>query len=238
MIIANNALNLPAGWQVFDNAEILAQQAVALIVQQAEQAISERGAFHLVTAGGTTPNRCYQLLAERTDQDWSNWYVYMGDERVLPLNDPERNATALNQAWLSKINIPAENVFLMPTELGLEKSRQAYQQVIDAVVRFDCVMLGMGEDGHTASLFPAHENQHATESVISVNNSPKPPSERISLSYAALSNSRQLIKLITGKGKHLAIQQWLNAEPLPISLPQGRQKNHTLLDQAAWLGAS
>ncbi|WFE68388.1 6-phosphogluconolactonase [Thiomicrospira sp. R3] len=236
MIIANNALNLPAGWQVFENAEILAQQAVALIVQQAEIAISERGAFHLVTAGGTTPNRCYQLLAERTDQDWSNWYVYMGDERVLPLNNPERNSTALNQAWLSKVTIPAENVFLMPTELGLEKSRQAYQQVIDAVAQFDCVMLGMGEDGHTASLFPGHENQHASESVISVNNSPKPPAERISLSYGALSNSRQLIKLITGKTKHPAIQQWLIHGSLPISIPKGKDTTYTLLDKAAWQG--
>lgn len=236
MNIANNALNLPAGWQVFDNAEILAQQAVAMIVQHAEQAISERGAFHLVTAGGTTPNRCYQLLAERTDQDWSNWYIYMGDERVLPLNDPERNATALNQAWLSKITIPAENIFLMPTELGLEKSRHAYQQVIDAVAQFDCVMLGMGEDGHTASLFPGHHNQHATASVISVNNSPKLPAERISLSYAALSNSRQLIKLITGKGKYPAIQQWLKFGSLPISIPSGKDTTYTLLDTAAWQG--
>jgi 6-phosphogluconolactonase len=226
---------LPNGWQVFDDAEVLAQQAVALIIQQAQQAIETRGAFHLVTAGGTTPNRCYQLLGELDNQDWSNWFIYMGDERVLPVDDAQRNSVALNQAWLSKVSIPAENVFLMPTELGLNASRQAYQTVIDKVERFDCVMLGMGEDGHTASLFPGHQNQGVTESVISVCHSPKPPAERISLSYQALSNSGLLLKLITGKNKYPAIQAWLNGEGLPISHVQGEQ-TLTLLDKAAWLG--
>lgn len=226
---------LPVGWQVFDDAETLAHQAVALIIQQAQQSIAQRGAFHLVTAGGTTPNRCYQLLGEMGSQDWSNWYVYMGDERVLPVDDVERNSVALNQAWLSNVPIPVENRFLMPTELGLDKSYQAYKAVIDKVERFDCVMLGMGEDGHTASLFPGHQNHHVLDSVICVNNSPKPPAERISLSYQALNNSRVVLKLITGKGKYPAIQAWLKGKALPISQVHGEQ-TLTLLDQSAWTG--
>ncbi|UQB43331.1 6-phosphogluconolactonase [Thiomicrospira microaerophila] len=227
---------LPQGWQVFDDAEILAQQAVSLIIKQAKQAIEQRGEFHLVTAGGTTPNRCYEILAEQSDQAWHQWFIYMGDERVLPLNDPERNSTSLQQAWLSKVSIPQDQIFLMPTEMGLEQSRLAYQQVVDQVEKFDCVLLGMGEDGHTASLFPGHNNQDASESVISVTDSPKPPAERISLSYKILNNTRNLLKLITGEGKYSAIQAWLSGSALPISLPQAEQATDVFIDQAAWKG--
>lgn len=226
---------LPQGWQVFDNAEILAQEAVSLILQQAKQAIEQRGEFHLVTAGGTTPNRCYEILAEQTDQAWHKWFIYMGDERVLPLDDPERNSTSLKQAWLSKVNIPQDQIFLMPTEIGLEQARLAYQQVVDKVENFDCVLLGMGEDGHTASLFPGHNNQDASDSVISVTDSPKPPAERVSLSYKKLNKSKILIKIISGKGKYFAVQQWLKGSELPISLVTG-EVTYSYLDKLAFYG--
>lgn len=227
---------LPQGWCVFDEAESLAHQAVELILNTAEQAIAERGAFHLVTAGGTTPNRCYELLREQKHQAWSKWFIYMGDERVLALDDPQRNSVSLYQAWLSSVPIPAENIQLIPTELGLERAVVLYNQTLAAVGTFDLVMLGMGEDGHTASLFPAQQNQLDSADVIGIRSAPKPPSERVSLSYQRLANTRVMLKLISGVSKHEALQAWLNKQSLPINQLMAQQQTYVYIDQAAYSG--
>lgn len=229
--------DLPEGWVLFDETENLAQQAVNLIVKTAEQAIAQRGTFHLVTAGGTTPNRCYELLRDQKHQAWSKWFIYMGDERVLPLDDPERNSSALHQAWLSSVPIPADNIKIIPAELGLERAVAFYNQTLASVGPFDLVMLGMGEDGHTASLFPGHDSLMESADVIGVNNSPKPPSERVSLSYQRLANTRVMLKLITGVGKNSAVKAWLDQQPLPISQLAADQQTWVYIDQAAYFGA-
>lgn len=228
--------DLPEGWLLFDETESLAQQAVKLIIKTAEQAIAQRGAFHLVTAGGTTPNRCYELLREQKHQAWSKWFIYMGDERVLPLDDPERNSSALHQAWLSSATIPTENIKTIPTELGLKRAVALYNQTLASVGPFDLVMLGMGEDGHTASLFPGHDNLLESADVIGVNNSPKAPSERVSLSYQRLASTHVMLKLISGVGKHAAVTAWLNQQPLPINQLASDQQTWVYIDQAAYLG--
>lgn len=229
--------DLPAGWCLFDEAENLAQQAVKLILEAAEQAITQRGAFHLVTAGGSTPNRCYELLREQQHQAWSKWFIYMGDERVLPLDDPERNSSALNQAWLSFVPIPDQNIKSIPTELGTERAVQLYSQTLEKVDQFDLVMLGMGEDGHTASLFPGHNNLDVTADVIGLYNSPKPPSERVSLSYQRLANTRSMLKLISGSSKHAAVKAWLNHQALPINQLSANQQTWVYIDKAAYFGS-
>ncbi len=226
--------SLPANWQLFDDAETLAQQLVEEILNIADQAIQKRGAFHFVTAGGSTPNRCYQLLAER-QADWKNWHIYMGDERVLPFNHAERNSQALLKYWLSNNLIPVKNIHFINTEAGAQKSAKAYAKLIESIDHFDVCLLGMGEDGHTASLFPGHEQGQSIEQVfvndnvqqadiIIENNSPKPPSQRVSLSYSAFAKCDLVIKLITGESKRDAIKQWLNTEgELPIQKVQGKQ---------------
>lgn len=212
--------NLPNNWQVFENPEVLAEATVARILQLAEQAIRDRGEFHLVTAGGTTPNRCYQMLAELKDSaeiDWQNWFIYLGDERVLPADDKERNSLSLNQIWLEQVAIPAENIFFMPTELGLQPAVAAYEKIVKEVAKFDLVLLGMGEDGHTASLFPGHDTINSKDLVLAETNSPKPPAERVSLGKVCLENTREMIKLITGTSKQEAIADWLAGKQLPIN---------------------
>lgn len=230
--------DLPPGWHLFDDAESLAQQAVKLIVKTAEQAIAERGAFYLVTAGGTTPNRCYELLREQKHQDWSKWFIYMGDERVLALDDPQRNSISLYQAWLSAVPIPAQNIQIIPTEFGLTRAVTLYNQTLAKVGMFDLVMLGMGEDGHTASLFPEQQNQLEIADAIGIKNAPKPPAERVSLSYQRLANTRVMLKLISGASKHQAIQAWLNKQPLPINQLIAKQQTYVYLDQAAYSGVN
>ena len=217
-------------WTVCESADAVAEQALAILLESAQQAIAQNGAFHLVTAGGTTPNHIYQRLAKLDNIDWSRWHIYMGDERVLPADDSERNSKTLSDLWLNHVAIPASQIHFMPTELGLEQAADYYQSVIQGV-HFDCVMLGMGEDGHTASLFPNH-NLNSQAGVVLEYDSPKPPSQRLSLSYEVLSSATLVLKLITGAGKAEVISRWHQGESFPISQVQGRQEK-VLLDKAA-----
>ena len=156
----SKAENLPDNWQVFEDAEQLAQTLTATILETAESSIKKKGSFHFITAGGTTPNRCYDLLSD-ADADWSKWHIYMGDGRVLPFTHPERNSQALLIHWLKHNDVPVKQINFMNTEAGIEKSAKAYAKLIAGIDTFDLCLLGMGEDGHTASLFPGHEGSVA-----------------------------------------------------------------------------
>lgn len=202
-------------WLSFETPEAVATAVCHEIVRQAQQSIAERGCFKLVLAGGSTPKLAYSLLVQQP-VDWSKCFIFFGDERCLPIDDPDRNSVMAQQALLSHIDIPAQQVFIIPAELGNVEGAKLYeQQVIDAQT-FDLVLLGMGEDGHIASLFPSHEHAE-TEFVHPVYNAPKPPADRITLSAKALSNSRELIFIITGMGKQAMIKQWQSGVQLPVS---------------------
>jgi len=223
-----------ANWQIFKTPEEVAVEAVRLILEAAKTAIEARGAFHLVAAGGTTPKRCYELLSEQSDENvnWENWHIYMGDERCLPEEDAERNSLMLMQSWLNTSPIPSENIKMMPAELGADEAAAQYAQVVEPIDLFDCVLLGMGEDGHTASLFPNHFYDEDADVVVEFD-APKPPPERVSLSFRCLSNSRMMLKLITGEGKRTALKQWIDDQILPINQVDAIESSLVLLDEAA-----
>jgi 6-phosphogluconolactonase len=217
--------SLPDNWVVFDQAEELSETLCQTLLARAEDAMHERGAFHLVLAGGTTPLQTYRRLAQ-AQADWSHWHVYLGDERVLPVDDPERNSVQIDQAWLSRVPIPSRQIHWIPTELGLALAQKAYQHSMDRLLQkqpFDVVLLGMGEDGHTASLFPGHTHE-PTQKVVTESRSPKPPSERVSLNDGALSQTRHLFKIVTGASKRDAVTHWLEGASLPISRIQAETK--------------
>lgn len=196
---------LPANTLVLDDAEAVAKQACKLIGEMAQQAIRERGVFRLVMAGGGTPKRTYELLAQ-TPQDWGKWELYWGDERCLPVDHPERN---------SHLTLPTPHRYPIPAELGAEAAAEAYAQTIADKLPFDLVMLGMGEDGHTASLFPGFTD--SPEQIVAVHNAPKPPPDRVSLTVSTLQNCRQQLVLVTGVGKADALRRWAAGEDLPIA---------------------
>jgi 6-phosphogluconolactonase len=202
-------------WHHFDTADQVATAVCLHIIHAAQHAIAEQGAFKLVLAGGTTPEKVYRLLAD-TEADWANWHIYYGDERCLPANHPDRNSLMAEQAFLHKVAIPAEQIFTIPAELDPEIAAKHYQETIATALPFDMVLLGMGEDGHTASLFPDHHHND-NELAHAVYNSPKPPSERVSLSAKALSNTQQLLFLITGANKQEAVQAWRAGADLPVA---------------------
>ncbi|WP_198262881.1 6-phosphogluconolactonase [sulfur-oxidizing endosymbiont of Gigantopelta aegis] len=212
-------------WQVFDNHETVAQTATDKIIHSAQKAIAQRDVFKLVLAGGTSPKQVYQLLAEH-DLDWSKWQLFIGDERCLPDNDPERNSLMIEQNWLENTpDFPRENYHPIKAELGAKDGASDYAETIKDFLPFDMVLLGMGEDGHTASLFPGH--QHDKNALThAVYNSPKPPSERVSLSLKTIALSEQVLILVTGSGKKEAVRQWLEIERLE---KEGLENNETSL---------
>jgi 6-phosphogluconolactonase len=202
-------------WHTLATADDVALAACQRIIDAAKSAIAERGQFKLVLAGGTTPEKVYRMLAQ-SDADWSLWHIYYGDERCLPADHVERNSVMAEQAFLSKVAIPKMQIFTVPAELGNEQAANQYRQVVKAALPFDLVLLGMGEDGHTASLFPGHKHD-VEEWVHAVYGSPKPPPERVSISAKALGNARQVIFLITGSNKQDAVKSWQSGDNLPVA---------------------
>lgn len=218
-------------WHRFDNADQVANAVCQHILNAAHLAIAEHGSFKLVLAGGTTPEKVYRLLAE-TSADWTNWYIYYGDERCLPANHPDRNSLMAEQVFLNKVAIPAEQIFTIPAELLPETAAKQYQEIVAAALPFDMVLLGMGEDGHTASLFPGHHHDE-DELTHAVYNSPKPPPERVSISAKALSDTRHLLFLITGANKQEAVQAWRTGANLPIATIVPEHPIDVYIDSAA-----
>ncbi|MGD8619489.1 MAG: 6-phosphogluconolactonase [Gammaproteobacteria bacterium] len=218
-------------WQYFPDAGAVATAAAALILSAADAAIAARGEFRLVLAGGTTPDKVYRQLAA-SPVDWTRWQIYFGDERCLPVTDPGRNSRMAAEAWLDQCSIPRDNVHPIPAELGSQAAAQLYAPQVAAARPFDLVLLGMGEDGHTASLFPGQVHPNG-EQVHAVSDAPKPPPDRVTLSREALSDSRDVLILVTGAGKRTAVRRWLAGEDLPIARITARQHLRVLTDRAA-----
>ena len=222
-------------WHVIPDIESLVDCVSVRIYRAARQAIALRGEFRIVLAGGGTPAAVYRALAD-TDADWSRWQVYFGDERCLPATDPERNSVMAAVNWLTRVAMPKDNIHVIPAELGANAAARAYSGLIDAARPFDVVLLGMGEDGHTASLFPGHRHEGTRQSVLAVHDAPKPPPDRVSLSAAALSDADSVLVLVTGAGKYDAVQRWQQGEDLPITHVHGRDGMDVYLDPAASTG--
>ncbi len=202
-------------WHRFDTAIQVAEEVCNQIIQLAKQAISETGSFKIVLAGGSTPEKVYQLLAH-AETDWSKWMIFYGDERCLPADDKERNSLKASHALLEKVSIPPSQIFTMPTELGTVEAAKKYRLALADIDQFDLVLLGMGEDGHTASLFPGQQHNQQ-ETVHEVYNSPKPPPERISLSAGTLANTKKLFFIVTGSSKVEPVKQWKQGVDLPVA---------------------
>ena len=203
-------------WQPLPDATALSQAAVAVVLDTARAAIAARGAFCIVLAGGTTPEAIYAQLAAR-QSDWGKWQVYFSDERCLPAGDAQRNDSMARRAWLDRVPIPPLNVHPIPAELGPETAARRYAEALAGVGDFDLVLLGLGEDGHTASLFPGQPLGASADSatVLAVHAAPKPPAARVSLSAARLSRARRVLFLVTGAGKRAALAAWRQGQELP-----------------------
>ena len=217
--------------EILPSAEDVAARASELILEAADAAIDRRGAFSLVLAGGTTPAACYRQLST-VKADWHRWHIYFGDERCLDPGDSQRNSVMAAQLLTERVPIPCGQVHPIHAERGPDAAARDYEATIQSALPFDLVILGMGEDGHTASLFPGH--QHPTDwLVLPVHDAPKPPPERVSLGAPAIESCAQLLVLVTGTGKRPAMQQWREGEDLPIARLARGGHTTVLLDKAA-----
>ena len=218
-------------WHCFPDAPTVAREAVQRILEAARQAVEQRGEFHLVLAGGSTPRLVYRQLAE-TGADYSHWHFYLGDERCLQPDDGDRNSFMIRNDWLDHSAVPEEHIHWISAELGPEEGASLYESLVRSVLPFDLVMLGMGEDGHTASLFPGHRHDQS-RLVVPVYQSPKPPPARVSLNFTALSQTRELLVLVTGEGKRSAVQAWRDNGDLPVAALRCDAGIDVLLDDKA-----
>ncbi len=203
-------------WKSFESLESLRQGVCDAIVKSANDAIAKRGRFSIILAGGNTPKAIYSVLRD-LPMDWSKWHIYHGDERCLPIDHEDRNSLMANQVWLNHVNISAQQVHDIPAELGPIEGAKAYAETLAGAPTFDMVLLGLGEDGHTASLFPNHVVDNSADAVP-VFNSPKPPAERVTVSQNRLNNTHEVIFMVTGAGKQEAVDNWRKGVKIPATL--------------------
>ncbi len=196
----------------FTDAEAVATAVADVVIRTVHQAVRARGICHVALAGGTTPRQCYIRLRQ-ADLPWQALHIWFGDERCLPVGNDQRNDTMADDAWLRHVPIPLANIHRIAAESGAEQAARAYSEALTGIT-IDLALLGMGEDGHTASLFPHHPAIHATEAAVAVHHAPKPPADRVSMSLATLNAARQRLVMATGRSKQ-SIWERITREHLP-----------------------
>lgn len=197
----------------------LARAAFAHILALADTAITRQGRFNLALAGGSTPEQTYSLLAA-AHLDWSKIHLFWGDERCVPPDHPDSNYRMVRLALLDHIDISPENVHRIRGELPPRQAAVEYERILQGFFTpessFDLVLLGMGADGHTASLFPgapALAAQQRWVAVVPHDNPPPPLVDRISLTLPAINAARQATFLVAGADKAACLKQVLSAPP-------------------------
>jgi len=237
---------------VFSTAQALGQAAAEFVIRLAAQAVAERGRFMVALSGGSLPKLVApSLVAEplRSQVDWPAWHIFWADERCVPLDDPDSNYRGAREVLFEHVNIPAEQIYTLDDSLDPNAAAAAYQATLTRVFqpasgqrpRFDGILLGMGEDGHTASLFPNHSLLDETRRwVAPIFDSPKPPPERITLTLPIINHAHHVAFIAAGAGKADVLAQILGSGNRADELPAGRVQPdqgdlHWFIDRAAAL---
>ncbi|MCF2971900.1 6-phosphogluconolactonase [Synechococcus sp. Nb3U1] len=224
--------------EIFPEGSALIQRAIQIWQQSAAPAIQERGRFTVALAGGSTPKKLYVALAQTPGILWQQTWLFWGDERYVPPDHPDSNYRMVQEAMLDQIEIPEAQVFPMPTQAG-DPAQDASQYEAQLKQLFsgdwpqlDLVLLGIGEDGHTASLFPGTTALAVQDRWVTVGQKDEDP--RLTLTYPVLNQAAQVVFLVTGANKAAIIKEVLTTEahlPCQAVKPQGRLL--WLLDTAA-----
>ncbi len=228
-----------------DKARLAAAIAERLL-GATEAALAARGRCHLVLTGGSMGSALVAALCERPDRDrvdWSRVDIWWGDERYLAAGDPDRNDSQNDEAGLSGFGLDPSRVHRVAgpdTCASVEESAEAYGALVreDGSGSFDVVLLGVGPDGHVASLFPHHPAQRTTDAIaVAVHDSPKPPPDRVSLTFECLERTREVWFVVAGADKAKAVAAALAPEAdrwdVPASGPRGSEATRWLLDADA-----
>ena len=216
---------------VFDTSEEVARAAAEKVVAYAREAIVDHGVFSVALAGGNTPRRVYELLASDPFKgliEWPKVHLFFGDERCVPPHHQDSNYGMVYTALISKIEIPGVNVHRMVGEGNPEENAAAYERELRSFFgerswpRFDLILLGMGEDGHTASLFPGSEALKEEAKWVVATRMRKLEQDRMTLTAPVLNHAAHVVFLVTGQGKAKRLSEvlghQLKGEPLPSQL--------------------
>ncbi len=237
---------------VFPDSASLALAAAEMFVESCQRALMTRGVCSVALAGGTTPQAVYTLLGKPEYVErlsWEQMHIFWGDERMVPPDDPESNYQMAWQAMLRRAPLPPENIHRIRGELNPTEAAETYNELLQAhfggppqaVLGFDLLMLGMGVDGHVASLFPgepALEEDERWAVAVSYHQPPPPLLPRVSLTLPAINSTRQVMVLVTGEHKaatlHRVLAENVSGELLPAQRVQPRSGRLVwMVDQAA-----
>lgn len=203
--------------------------AVEHFIKIAKQSIEDHGNFFVALSGGSTPKAIFEALAEpiySKQIDWKHVHLFWSDERCVPPYDPSSNFRMAMDAGFSKIHqLPPENIHRIQAEVDPEEAALAYEQLILKTLpgkSFDLIMLGMGEDGHTASLFPKTHGLHTRERLVIANYIPEKDVWRISFTFDLINNGRNIAIYVLGKSKSVMLETVINGPYLPDDLPVQR----------------
>lgn len=229
--------------QVLPDKATLITEALSCVVEKIQTAIQTNDLCTIALAGGSTPKPLYEALAEKS-LPWEKIHIFWGDERYVDADHPDSNQRMARQAWLDKVPLPPQNIHPMPTTSGdpdqdaqtHETELQQFFQVKPGTFpAFDIILLGMGDDGHTASLFPKTEALTVSDRLVTVGNKDGQP--RLTFTFPLLNHARCVIFLVAGENKRPALAQIFADEadetlyPARAIQPQGEL--WWFLDQAA-----
>lgn len=216
--------------RVFADADDLARAARAELLRRAGDLLEERGRFTLALSGGSTPRRLYRLLAP-DDVDWSRVELFFGDERCVPPDHADSNYRMVREALLERVPIPAANVHRMRGELGADEAAHAYELELRAAFRlgpkdlprFDLVLLGLGTDGHTASLFPGTSALDERERLVAPGRSPGASADdRVTLTFPVLNAAAAVAFVVAGSEKAAVVAALSSGGDAAGALPASR----------------
>jgi 6-phosphogluconolactonase len=234
--------------RIVDGREAFIHEVASSAECVISNAIAAHGAAHVVLTGGTMGVAVLTgfQTGEGAHIDWTKVHFWWGDERFVPANSSERNAIQAREAFLNAAHVPEENIHEMPASdsgFALDKAADSYAQTLagfaqpgSSMPRFDLTFLGIGPDSHVASLFPDHPDAVVSGNAIAVRNSPKPPTERVSLTYSALNTSERIWVVACGADKADAVAaMFANTDSLsvPSSCIHGRVETVLWADVAA-----
>lgn len=214
-------------------------------IKVANDAIASRGEFNVVLAGGNSPRKLYELLASsecNQEIDWTKVNFFFGDERYVPANDPDNNAFMVEKALFNPLQISASNIFPIDTSVSPEKSAQNYTEIIvkhfgKHKLQFDLILLGLGDNGHTASLFPYTSVLLDNSSSVQVVELSK-KNIRITMTAQLINQARNIAFFVYGQGKAEAVQHIIENKWEPEKFPAQLIKPesgelHWFLDETA-----
>src|SRR5215213_121920 len=217
--------------RIFKDVEELSQAAADLFVRQAAESIAARDRFLVALNGGSTPTRLFQLLSTgfRTNVDWSRVHVFWGDERCVPPDDPGSSYGQARETLLSHVPIPDSNIHRIRGELGPAEASKDYSLLLKefaspplAWPRFDLVYLGMGEDGHTASLFPGSPLDPSEAAVPVTANYQDRPAKRVTLTPVVFNSAHMIAFMAAGEKKAKTFAEVLSDRYNPERYPAQR----------------